>query len=545
MTIFEHMAQVRKALPALAPKLFHIKTKHAGIQSFTLTWLQKHFLERDNVGGDIILKARQLGISTMTVIEFLAYFLFIDGFSGVIISKDREHTKYLLQMAHLAMEMLPDKYKIPLEHSTESYIISKPPRYDKHGKRVGGGRGSSLYIGTAGQLSFGHGITVHAAHCSELAKWPSTEKGDAETILQGLEQAVPMVPGAILRIESTANGRGDVFHNKVRMAQRAHGRYQFHFFPWWFAIDDEYRIPLEEGSFALTDEEIELAERVWEVYQFRLIKEHFNWRRQKYQDFAPNFEYFWEQYPEDAETCFLQAGDSVFRAYIKLLAAAYKRLEHKEPILEKDRHGLRIRYWKMPKATRNYAMAVDCAEAEKEKSNMHAINICEIDGKGVAEEAVTVLGKCGVAQLANVVMELANEYRCLVAVERASKGYAVLDRLSEAEAEDSQDFTLYTHMEFDQVAGQNRAILGFRPTRAAQDAAIGRWGEDFSNGEYIAHDAETLSQAMNYIHDPRTGAPTAPRGADDDLLDCALIVNYIKDEITEGRGTYGVDDWES
>ena len=97
MTIFEHMAKVRQALPALAPKMFNITTKHMGIQPFTLTWLQTKFLQDAKIGGDIILKARQLGISTMTVIEFLAYFLFVDGFSGVIISKDKDHTKYLLQ----------------------------------------------------------------------------------------------------------------------------------------------------------------------------------------------------------------------------------------------------------------------------------------------------------------------------------------------------------------------------------------------------------------------------------------------------------------
>jgi hypothetical protein len=291
---FEQMAQVRRRLPELAPQLFHIATKHHGLQPFNLTWLQKNFLLNEKLGADIILKARQLGVSTMTVIEFLAYFLFVDGFRGIIISKDVEHTKYLLSMARLALDMLPEKYRIPLKHDRENYIISDPPEYDRHGKRVGGGRGSSLYIGTAGQLTFGHGITVHAAHCSELSRWPATEKGDAETILQGLEQAVPDVLGAILRIESTANGRGDVFHNKYRQSVRGEGRYRAHFFPWWFAIDDEYQVPLEK-SLTPTDEELELTERVWTTYQFRLSPEHLHWRRRKVESFQPNPDKFWEE----------------------------------------------------------------------------------------------------------------------------------------------------------------------------------------------------------------------------------------------------------
>jgi len=149
------------------------------------------------------------------------------------------------------------------------------------------------------------------------------------------------------------------------------------------------------------------------------------------------------------------------------------------------------------------------------------------------------------ARITNIIVDLANEFRCLVAVERTSTGYAVLDRLAEAVDEDQQDFELYYHMEFDQIAGEAKSILGFRPTRSAQDAAMGRWGEDFSNGEYIAHDPETMSQAMDYIYEKRTGKPTAPRGGQDDLLDCAFIANYVKDEVTEGKGTYTVDDWES
>jgi len=545
VNIFEQMAQVRKHLPELAPQLFHIITKHHGIQPFKLTWLQTKFLTDPNVGGDIILKARQLGISTMTVIEFLAYFLFIDGFNGVIISKDVEHTKYLLKMARLALDMLPEKYQIPLKNDRENYLISDPPVYDKHGKRIGGGRGSSIYIGTAGQLTFGHGITMHAAHCSELSRWLATEKGDAATILKGLEQAVPDVPGAILRIESTANGRGDTFHQKYRQAARGEGRYRAHFFPWWFAIDDEYRITLDR-AIEFTDEERELIERIWDTYEFRLSEEHINWRRRKQQSFdpIPGLEFFFEEYPEDAETCFVQTGNSVFKAQMALLNTVYKRLEHKEPYMSKDRYGLTIKIWKFPKSACQYAMAVDCAEAEKRKSNLHAAIIGEINGKGICEEAVTISGKCSSSQLADVIADFAQQYRALVAVERTSIGYSVLDKLSEAVNTGDYDFTLYSHLEFDQVAGEKVRILGFRPTRSAQDAAIGRWGEDFMNGEYIIHDSEVASQAMDYIHEPKTGKPSAPTGGYDDFLDCALILNYVKDEVSEEHGRFDVDDWE-
>lgn len=543
--IFERMRQVRQSLPTLAPKIFNIRTKHEAIQPFTPSELQMRFWLDPDCGADIILKARQLGMSTMTVIEFLAYFLFVDGFNGVIISKEKEHSKYLLRMAHLAMDMLPEKYKLPLDHSQEGYLISKPPIY-RNGRRVGGGRGSSLYIGTAGQASFGIGMTIHAAHCSELSRWPATEKGDAATILQGLEQAVPDVPGAILRIESTANGRGDTFHILWRKAEKNIGRYRGFFFPWWFAIDDEYRWELESNEeLSFDDEETELIERVFEIYHFKLSPEHIKWRRRKIESFLPQRDKFFEEYPEDADTCFLQSGHAVFREYQYLLHDVSKRLEGKEPLMQRAMHGMAVKFWKMPKSGRSYAMAVDCAEAEKEKSNLHAGILGEIDGKGTCEEAVTFEGKASVPDLAMLCETLGDQYSALIAVERTSKGYALLDRLLEAFNEGDHDFELYSHQEFDQEAGEHKRILGFRPTRAAQDAAIGRWGEDFASGEYIAHDSETISQALDYIHDPRTGKPTAPRGGFDDYLDCAFILNYVKDEVTPERGKFDVEDWGS
>jgi len=543
VNIFEQMKEVRQSLPVLAPKLFKIRTKHMGIQPFNPTWLQKNFWLDADCGPDIILKARQLGMSTMTVIEFLAYFLFVDGFNGIIISKDKDHTKYLLQIVHFAYEMLPEKYKLPLEHSQEAYLISKPPVY-RHGKRIGGGRGTSLYIGTAGQLTFGIGVTVHACHCSELSRWPATEKGDASTILQGLEQAVPDVSGAILRIESTANGRGETFHIKYRMGERGVGRYRSHFFPWWFSIDDEYRRPLDEGEdFRLTDDEGELVERTFATYKFQLTPEHMKWRRRKKESFEPQPLKYFEEYPENAETCFLATGHSVFKAYMTLLNAARERIEGREPLMQREKYGMLVKYWKLPKSGRSYAMAVDCAEAEKEKSNLHAGILGEVDGRGTIEEAVTFEGRAAIPDLARLCIELGDDYSALVAVERTSKGFALLDRLIEADASGDHDFELYYHLEFDQAAGENKRILGFRPTRAAIDAAIGRWGEDFASGEYIVHDAEILNQALDYVFHPRTGRPTAPRGGFDDYLDCALMVNFIKDEVVPEKGKYDVEDW--
>lgn len=531
--IFERMAQVRRSLPQLAPKLFHIRTKDKGIVPFDPSIAQTSFLLDPTTGADIVLKARQLGWSTMSVMEFVAYLLFVDGFNGIIVSEDEEKAKMLLQMAWLAIDMMPEKYKVPFKYGRDKYIITESP--------AKGGRGSSLYIGSAGKFTLGRGQTIHAAHLSELAFWPSEAGEDADTLLQGLEEAVPDKPGAILRIESTANGRGNVFHNKWEAAKRGVGRYKGRFYPWWFSLDDEYKKPVREDFGELTDDEQELIERTWTKYQFRLTKEHIQWRRDKIDAKGKKF---WQEYPEDDDTCFLATGASVYISEMEVLDQIRKRLEGREPIFVREIAGIEVEYYRMPKAGVGYTVTVDMAEGEKEKSDFNAVlvNACYDDGR--TEEVAWAQGRTSAPTWAELVMTLATEFHgALVGVERANKGFSVLDILEQNIDNPRYDFEIYYHMEFDQTAGKEAKIAGFRPTQSARSVAFNRWGQDVIANDYIISVPLVVSQAMSLQHNPRTGKMEAPRGSFDDLLNCAVIANYIKGEVSTG-GTFDVREWD-
>lgn len=538
--IFQRMAQVRRALPSLGPKLFHIRSKERGIITWTPSDAQRMILLDKDTGADIILKARQLGISTMTVLEFLAYLLLVDGFNGIIISEDEDKAKQLLQIAWLALDMLPERYKVPLKYGRDRYIITEAPVYDKKGKRIGGGRGSSLYIGTAGKYTLGRGQTIHAAHMSELAFWPSEAGQDADDLLQGLEEAVPDRPGAILRIESTANGFGNVFHQYWVKAGRGVGRYRGHFFPWWFSLDDEYRKPVR-GSFVRTEEEQDLVEVVFQHYRFRLTDEHLQWRRDKIEQKGKKF---WVEYPEGPDSCFLATGTSVFNEILELLDATRKRLENSEPLYTRDRHGVECRYYSAPRAGRSYVVTVDMAEGEKDKSDFNAALVCEVTPEGQVREAVSAQGRTSATTFAQVVMELATEFNgALIAVERANKGFSVLDKLLENIDSLDYEFEIYYHEEFDQASGTKKQVAGFRPTRQAKEVAVQRWAEDVKAGYYVVREPLTVAQALGYQHNPRTGKMEAQRGTYDDVLICAIMASYIKLEVGS-KGKVGVWEWD-
>ena len=541
--IFERMAQVRRSMPQLAPKLFNIKTKDRGIITFTPSDAQNRILLDPNAGADIVLKARQLGISTMSVLEFLAYFLFVDGFNGLIISEDEDKAKQLLEIAWLAYDMLPDKYKLPLKHGRDNYLISEAPVYKMvkgERTRVGGGRGSSLRIGTAGKFTLGRGQTIHAVHMSELAFWPSEADQDADTLLQGLEEAVPDRPGAILRIESTANGRGNVFHVKWEAAMRKLGRYNPRFFPWWFSLDDEYKKPVREGFGDLTEDELSLMEVAKNKYHFVLTKEHIQWRRDKIESKGKKF---WQEYPENPDTCFLSTGSSVFESQMEVLDVIRRRLENAEPMFIRDRHDVQCNYWRFPRAGHRYAVVADTSEGMKEKSDFSALTVLDVHGDGTAEEVVTAQARTSSGKFAQVLMELATEFNgAMIAVERANTGFAVLDILLDNIENANYDFSIYFHLAFDQVAGKEVKVAGFRPTRDAREVAVQRWAESVTAGTYIIHDPLVVNQAMSFQHNPRTGKMEAPRGTYDDMLNCAFIGNYVKNEVTE-RATLGVEEW--
>ena len=73
--------------------------------------------------------------------------------------------------------------------------------------------------------------------------------------------------------------------------------------------------------------------------------------------------------------------------------------------------------------------------------------------------------------------------------------------------------------------------------------AFNRWGQDVTSNDYIINDPLVVSQAMSLQHNPRTGKMEAPRGSFDDMLNCAVIVNYVRPEVT-ASGAFTTEDWD-
>jgi hypothetical protein len=180
-------------------------------------------------------------------------------------------------------------------------------------------RGSSYFIGTAGQRAFGRGDTIHRAHLSECSFYQDLDK-----ILAGISEACEY---GQIDLETTPNGR-DAFYTLWQKAKSGLSPYTCIFIPWY--IDKEYSvenmtekekaglsesvqkmfsIPDDDFILLYTDEELALIARVADEYNLLLTPGQIKWRRYKIWDRG---NLFFQEYPEDDVSCFLQSGRSVF-----------------------------------------------------------------------------------------------------------------------------------------------------------------------------------------------------------------------------------------
>lgn len=163
---------------------------------------------------DLILKARQLGITTLMCIVGLDEAIFLDDFRVAIIA----HT------LNDATEIFDSKVKYPYENLPEQIRIRRPAKNDRAGL-LRFEHGSSIRVATSARSS-----TLQRLHVSEFGKICAKYPQKAREIVTGAFPAVGKNP---ITLESTAEGQEGYFYDYAQKAIRGEGPFKFHFFPWW------------------------------------------------------------------------------------------------------------------------------------------------------------------------------------------------------------------------------------------------------------------------------------------------------------------------
>src|SRR6201996_5739261 len=195
--------------------------------------------ERERGRQNIVLKARQMGITTWVAGRFFLKTITARGVMTVQVAQTREAAEGIFRMVQRFWECLPVELREgALRRSKANAGQMCFPELD-----------SEFRVMSAGDENAGRGLTVQYLHCSEVSRWP----GDAGGTLAGLRAT--LAPGGEMVMESTPNGAYGCFYEEWGRAG-GNGTVR-HFFPWW--MEGAYMAAPAVGE--LSEEEARLVAR--------------------------------------------------------------------------------------------------------------------------------------------------------------------------------------------------------------------------------------------------------------------------------------------
>ena len=366
-----------------------IRTKIGRPSPFRLNPVQREY-SRTCGKQNIVLKARQLGITSYIAARFFVQTITRTGTLTMLVAHDREAAEEIFRIVHRFWDNLPENLqKGPLKTSHSSARELVFPRLD------------SEFTVTAADENAGRGRTIQHLHCTEVSRWGR----EGEEALASLRAA--LVPGGEIVLESTANGAWGQFCQEWQRAEET--GYTKHFFPWWY--EESYVAEAGPSLLLLTEEETALEK------EHGLTARQFAWRRQQWASLRGLAV---QEFAEDAVSCFRASGECVFE-----LEAVEAALGAVSGPVETRENG-RLAIWMPARGERKYVIGVDPAGGGVEGDYSCAEVIDRESGMQCAE----LHGHYPLRELASRVMELGKDYNsALLAVERNNHGVGVLAHL--------------------------------------------------------------------------------------------------------------------
>ena len=299
-------------LEVFAESCLHIRAKSGKTVPFQFNRAQEYIHarleeQRSTLGRvrALILKGRQQGCSTYVAARYYRKTTLLGGLRTFILTHEDAATQNLFEMVNRYHEHCPEGIR-----PSTGAANAKELFFDK--------LDSGYKVGTAGTKGVGRSSTIQLFHGSEVAFWPH-----ADTHAAGVLQAVPDEDATEVILESTANGLGNLFHQKWSDAERGIGDFIAIFVPWFW--QDEYRKVLPDG-FVRTEEENQYAET------YGLSDEQIAWRRNKTAELKDAI-LFKQEYPATAAEAFQMSGHDSFIKPASVAMARSASLEASGPLV--------------------------------------------------------------------------------------------------------------------------------------------------------------------------------------------------------------------
>lgn len=438
---------------------------------------------------NIVLKARQMGVSTWIAGRFFLKTITQPGTLTVQVAQSREAAEQIFRMVHRFYEHLPQGLREGVLWTSRANA----------GQMVFPEMDSEYRVTSAAEENAGRGLTIQNLHCSEVAHWP----GDGNAVLAGLRAA--LVPGGELVLESTPNGAQGCMYEEWCGAE-AMGMVR-HFFPWW--MEPAYvSAPIAANEW--TEEERALVE----VHGLRA--EQIGFRRERKARFRLLAT---QEYAESAESCFLASGACFFD--LELLEA---RLRAVRAPIEKRENG-QLQIWYPAQPGRQYIVGVDPAGGGADGDYACAQVIERRTGLQCAELRAHLAPR----ELARTVARLGREYgNATLAIERNNHGMAVLAYLSLGEqGKGSQTDRVYAGTIYEQ-----RGQAGWLTSAVSRPEMLERLGTLLEERAEVISSAQLLTECRSFVR-KGDGRTEAAAGAHDDCVMAMAIAQAVRAEMEE------------
>ncbi len=487
------------AMISMAEGFLRIRGKDGRVRPLCANAAQQKFEQRRG-RENIVLKARQMGITTWVAGRFFLRTALIPGTTTLLVAHTREAAEGIFSMVRRMWELLPEDLRedtFELRRSSASEIAFAI--------------GSEFRVASAADLNAGRGLSLQNLHCSEVSRWP----GDAKAILAGLRAG--LAPEGELVLESTPTGAYGAFyeawcdakddsfdesgfacmpgmhevdaHNKTGMVR--------HFFPWW--MEPSYAGP-EIASEEMSSEEQQLSKR------HGLGPAQIGFRRGLARAYGTLRS---QEFAEDGESCFRATGLCCFE-----VDTVERRMRALEEPVRKSRNGALLE-WLSPMPGRDYVVAVDTAGG-MEGGDFGAVQVVDL---ATGMQCAELQERLRPPELAEVCFQMAKSYgNALLAVERNNHGAAVLALL-----ETRPGVRLYTQ------GGQ----AGWLTSAASKPDAVARLATLLQETPQRFFSKRMLGECRTFVSDDR-GRAGAANGAHDDLVMAMAIAQAVRAEVMEG-----------
>lgn len=463
------------------PKYLKVIDKDSNLVPMILYPCQVHYI-KNRGNRNIVLKARQLGISTGIEADNSVDIFTLPFQRMAIVTHDTETSEFLLQNIHRFHRHLPKDEQPEVDWSSASHI--RFPIIDNY-----------IYIDSAKSDSIGVGHTLNIVHLSEVARWYDKK---ARILFAEISQTVPL--NGRITVESTPRGRAGLFYELYQSAKKNEIPYKTFFYAWWW--DLKYRLPIE-GKFEPTKEEKPLME----IYH--LVPEQIAFRRLKQAELG---DLFYQEYPENDLDCWLSSEIAILDPTI--IRSYYPRIQE-----GKQEGNLTI--WKDVVGGRKYTIGVDTA-AGYERGDYSVA--CVVDIRNL-EYVARLRGHIPPDLFAEQVYNLGKRYNMAeIGVERQAHGHTVLRILLE------KDYpNIYYHLDYDDIKKSNTSEPGWKtsmktkPTMVTDLVAAMRANDLISYSQNLLDEGSALSwEGQQKVY--------CPPSAYDDEWDALSIALQLREQ---------------